>query len=336
MCLSGSRHLLMRSATHRCAAVVTQRDLYTGRALPLVASQFLRGEQLRNRYSSPFWLDDALLPKLFLRVRPRTHNSRVWVPNAFFPHETEGAAAPAGPHQEAAAASAFSSDAFAAVPLMNASFVEETDLFLFLVLHPLTGEQQSWLNRPPPFVLRDGDRHPCVCPESRSAVWREGGGAHLIHWKGAWETCAPASLGHSWLTSAAACIDAQLRWGRKQGSDQTPSAGSSSSPARRARPADVSRDYLAQLIHPPRNAGTGRPRVRADQVWLDSAAVRQVRLALFSDAFWAPFHWTQSMNTYVGRALRDRGASPFLGRWLMNSDQFMMDETLSDLMERLL
>lgn len=74
------------------------------------------------------------------------------------------------------------------LPIANAVFIEESDLVLFLVVHP---SPTQFLTQ-----LAAGARH------------------HLIYLNGCWECCLSGSLGASWLSQATPSINAQLEHGQ--------------------------------------------------------------------------------------------------------------------------
>lgn len=334
----GTLHSAGRRASFGAGPI--QKDLATGLAFPPAAALLLRESQLADRFSSPFWIDghEALRLKLHFRASRRT--SPVWIPETFVPHapgHESGSSGPLSRHSPHSEHPRWPKDSTSVVALINASFIEETDLFLFLVVNPLSREQHAAIRPGGPLLLgaaglpQLGFAPPAgrfssdpQLPEPFGGPPSGGSAAapHFVFWKGVWEVSHPGSSSHAWLEGATPSIDAQLLSGR-------PAPGQ----------AAASQDYLAHLINPPAQAGAGRPYIAADQVWVDQSAARQFAMACYGDAFWAPFHWMHPppRMSWWGDSNPDTDPCPeVLGRQLFNSDQFIMSHRLSDLIERVL
>ncbi|CCW61624.1 unnamed protein product [Phytomonas sp. EM1] len=203
---------------------------------------------------------------------------------------------------------------------MNAAFVEETDLFLFLLGHPL------------PLLDKKGSNGKCKGVYSLR-------GPELVFRRGGWESCAALSAGFSWLSYSISYINHHLERGALSKQTHELERVQNLHNGRMANPSIAGMDYLEYLIQPSFHAGAHRPGIRAEHVWMDAKTVQEHDLSCFRDAFWVPCHRSQLLDPYqelkmVPFAPRNsikQRYSPLAGRCYVNTDQLEMDPALLEL-----
>ncbi|KAK7201082.1 hypothetical protein NESM_000168300 [Novymonas esmeraldas] len=158
--------------------------------------------------------------------------------------------------------------------LLNSVFLHETSLFLLLLRHPLPFSSLAPLC---PASLRE----PAMLGSTDTSVNAASPRGFYVLERNRWRVCAPDSVEATWLAAATPAINVQLECGA---SGDGGSGG--------VRDAVLSRlpshDFLEHLIWPTHAAGAVRPDLVADDVWVDSASVRDHSLRYFGDAWWAP------------------------------------------------
>ncbi|KAF8286314.1 hypothetical protein TcBrA4_0029130 [Trypanosoma cruzi] len=136
--------------------------------------------------------------------------------------------------------------------IVNAAFVEQTDLFFFFMRRPLPVR--------------------CVC--------------HGVHWTftgGQWRAISDSNFSFTWMEKLFACVNHML-------SDACPVKASShhNASAFINRPGREVKSYIRELILPP-STTNGR---QTEFFWIDHTSISLHGVALFTDAAWFPLNAT--------------------------------------------
>ncbi|EPY21052.1 hypothetical protein AGDE_14314 [Angomonas deanei] len=269
--------------------MILAKNAITQKVFPARMQVLLKEICEKNRFQSHLFAEAS---EVYSRkVTAHSMTTPFWIPYSFhddvIPQSKE-------PPQFSSFLTKERNSVFAAV---NAIFIEESDLFLFLTHHHLSPKHFEE-------VL-----HPSA---QRAADVK----SHFVFSKNAWSRVSCGSPAYAWLSSAFLPMEVQLAMGEALG-DTLSRAGD-----RGQLGVTGKRDYMEYLMYPDPFAGAYRQNASTDIVWIDAYAVWEYRLNLHKDAFFIPIHANRTPSGYAKKSVKDALLSR-LGGFYYNVDQLV-------------